>query len=268
MGIPLLAGRDFDTHDTTSSPRVAIVNQTFIHKLGFSANSIGQQFRREATPSLPEMVFQIVGIVKDTKYHNLREEFPPIVYVPTTQDTEPDPFARIVIRSDTTLASTTSGIRNAVNEVNPKIGLTFREFGDTVRAGLVRERLMASLSGFFGVLAALICSVGLYGVMSYLVARRTNEIGIRIALGADRRRIVGLILRQATTLLVPGLVIGTLFAFGLTESARSLLFGLQPHDLGIVADAAVLLASVTLIASYLPARRASRTEPMAALREE
>jgi putative ABC transport system permease protein len=268
MGINLLSGRDFDDHDTTSSLRVAIVNQSFARKLQLGADPIGKRFRREATPSEPETVFEIVGFVQDTKYHKLRENFTPIAFLSIAQDPAPGPFDQIVIRSGTGLAGTTSGIRSAVEQVNPSIGLNFRSFENTVREGLMRERLMATLSSFFGVLAALIASVGLYGVMSYLVVRRTNEIGVRVALGADRRNIIVLILRQAGGLLVLGIAIGSLLALVVTGIAQSMLVGLKAHDAGTLVFAAMLLAIVTLVASYLPARRASRLEPMTALRQE
>jgi predicted permease len=268
MGITLLSGRDFDDHDTASSPRVAIVNQSFARKLGLGGDPVGQRFRRQATPSSPETVFEIVGFVKDTKYHNLREEFAPIAFLPIAQDTQPDPFEQIVIRSGTSLAGTASGVRSATEQVSKAIGLNFRVFEDTVRDGLTRERLMATLSSMFGILAVLIASVGLYGLMSYIVARRTNEIGVRIALGANRGNIVGLILRQAGGLLAAGIGIGLAFALMATRMAQSMLFGLNSYDAGTFILGAILLATVTLLASYLPARRAARLEPMTALRED
>ena len=269
MGMPLLSGRDFDDHDTASSPKVAIVSESFARKLGLGANPVGQRFRRETTPSSPETVFEIVGFVKDTKYFNLREEFAPIAFVPIAQDTQlPGPFEQLVIRSGTSLAGTTSGVRSATEQVSKSIGLNFSVFEDTVRDGLTRERLMATLASMFGILAVIIASVGLYGVMSYIVARRTNEIGIRIALGANRANIVRLILRQAGWLLTAGIGIGLVFALMATRMAKSMLFGLKPYDARTFVLGAILLATVTLLASYLPARRAARLEPMTALRED
>ncbi len=268
MGITLLSGRDFDDHDTASSPKVAIVNQSFARKLGLGADPVGQRFRRQATPSSPETVFEIVGFVKDTKYHNLREEFSPIALLPIAQDSDPDPFQQIVIRSGTTLASTTSGIRRTTQQISGSIDLNFQVLEDMVRDGLTRERLMATLSSMFGILAALIASVGLYGVMSYVVARRTNEIGVRVALGANRANIVLLILGQASGLLAGGVAIGVVLALAAGKMAQSMLFGLKPYDVVTLILAAVLLAAVTLLASYLPARRAARLDPMTALRED
>jgi putative ABC transport system permease protein len=268
MGTTLLSGRDFNDRDTISSPGVAIVNESFARRLVLGAHSIGKRFRREATPSEPEQIFEIVGLVRDTKYYTLREEFMPIALLSTTQGIGPGPSAQFVIRSTAALGDTTSRVRSAIAQVSPVIGIDFQTFETTVREGLLRERLMATLSGFFGVLAALIAAIGLYGVMSYLVVRRTNEIGIRIALGADRRNILALIMRQAGALLAIGLAAGTLLALGVAGAAQSILFGLKAYDAYTLALAAVLLAAVTAAASYLPARRAARLEPTVALRSE
>jgi len=268
MGMTLLAGRDFDGRDTTAAPPVAIVNQSFARKLGLGGNPVGKRFRREATPSRPETVFEIAGLVTDTKYNNLREEFRPIAFLATSQDAEPGPSAQFLVRFEGPLADVTARIKNAVKEVSPAITVDFRPFDELVREGLLRERLMATLSGFFGALAALIAAVGLYGVMSYLVVRRTNEIGIRMALGANRGNILGLVLREAASLLLVGLGAGTVLAVAAGYAAGSLLFGLRPTDAGILGMAAALLAAVTIAASYLPAWRAAQLDPMAALREE
>jgi len=268
VGMTLLAGRDFDGRETASSPPVALVNQTFARKLGLGANPVGQRFRREATPSAPETVYEITGLVTDTKYNTLSEQFRPIAFLSTTQDASPDTSGQFLVRIDGPLADVTSRIKRAVKDVSPAITVDFRAFDEMIGEGLLRERLMATLSSFFGALAALIAALGLYGVMSYLVVRRTNEIGIRMALGANRGNIVGLVLREAATLLLAGLAVGTVLAVVTGYAVGSMLFGLRPTDAGILTMAATLLATVTLTASYLPALRASRLDPMAALREE
>ncbi|HTQ58255.1 MAG TPA: ABC transporter permease [Bryobacteraceae bacterium] len=268
MGMRLLAGRDFTERDNLSAPGVAIVNQTFARRLGLGRNPVGAKFTREATPSSPERVFEIVGLVGDTKYYNLREKSLPIAFVSIDQSTDPDPSARIVVRSSVSLAETASALRHVLKQVSPLVSADFQSFEDEVREGLLRERLMATLSGFFGALAALISAVGLYGVMSYLVARRTNEIGVRIALGAGRGRIVALVLRQAAALLAAGVVAGTIVTLALAGVAKSLLFGLKPYDAATLTMAVVLLTAVMIAASYLPARRAARIEPLAAIRDE
>jgi putative ABC transport system permease protein len=268
MGIPLLAGRDFDSHDTPSSPLAAVVNQSFTRKMGLGENPIGQRIRREATPTEPEIVMQIVGLVPDTKYHELREEFQPIIYLATSQQTRPRSATQIVIHSAAPLNDTIARLRRAIVSVSGEMTMDFQSFASTVAEGLIRERLMATLSTFFGVLATLIAAIGLYGVMSYMVARRTHEIGIRMALGAASGQILSLILRQSSGLLAIGLGVGTVISLALAHYVESLLFGLRPHDAGTLTAAILLLATVTQIASYLPARRASRLQPMAALREE
>jgi predicted permease len=268
MGIRLLAGRDFHHGDRKGAPSVAIVNQTFARRLGLGTNPIGARFTREAKPSEPEQVFEIVGLVSDTKYRSLREDFQPIAFLSINQDGEPGSSAQIVIRSSLPLQQTSATVRDALTRINPTITSNFHSYATTVEEGLLRERLMATLSGFFGGLGALISAVGLYGVMSYLVARRTNEIGVRIALGAASSSIVGLILRQAALLLVFGVAAGAALTFAVAGTAKSLLFGLKPFDLSTLALATTILTAVAALASYLPARRASHIEPLRAIREE
>ena len=269
LQIPLLAGRDFDDQDTPNSPPVAIINQTLARKLGLGPNPVGKVFRRQATPSDPEMSFEIVGLVGDTKYRDIRKGFEPIAYLGTSQDTRFTNWSvQVLIRSNTPVAVLTPKVREAVKQINPAISAEFELFQTTIQNGLVRERLMATLSGFFGLLAALLATVGLYGVMSYTVVRRTNEIGIRMTLGAAREQILVMVLREAGLLLTAGLIAGVLLALAGGEAARTLIFGLQPHDPVTLAAAAVLLGAVALGASYLPARRATKLDPMVALRYE
>jgi ABC-type antimicrobial peptide transport system permease subunit len=159
-------------------------------------------------------------------------------------------------------------VRRALAEIHPAIAVDFRGFQSQLSDSLLRERLMAAIAGCFGVLAALLASVGLYGVMSYSVSRRRAEIGIRMALGADRSRVRAMVLREASVLLAGGLTAGAVLALAVGRAASTLLFGLTPSDPATLAGALGVLAAVALIASYLPARRAARVEPTAALREE
>jgi putative ABC transport system permease protein len=266
---PFLTGRDFDDRDTPHSQPVAIVNQAFARTLGLGLNPVGKRFRRQATPSDPEMVFEVVGLVGDTKYRDIRKGFEPIAYLATSQDTRfTNWWVQILIRSNVPVAELTSRVRQSIAGMNPEIASEFQMFNTTIRDGLLRERLMATLSGFFGFLAALLATIGLYGVMSYMVARRTNEIGIRMTLGADRREIVAMVMREAVGLLGLGLSAGLGLALAGGRVARALLFGLQPYDPLTLAAAAALLAAVALAASYVPAKRAARLDPVAALRYE
>ena len=162
----------------------------------------------------------------------------------------------------------TAALRRTISGINPGISFDFVVFTTMIRDGLLRERLMATLSGFFGFLAGLLATIGLYGVISYMVTRRTNEIGIRMALGADRRNILKIIMGEAAALLIIGVGVGMVLAVLAAGTAKALLFGLQPSDPATLILAMAALAGVTLTASYLPAQRAARLDPMVALRDE
>jgi ABC-type antimicrobial peptide transport system permease subunit len=178
------------------------------------------------------------------------------------------PFAQILIRSNVPLPALTEQVKSAIAGVSPDILISFQVFKTMIRDHLVEDRAMALLSGFFAALATLLAVIGLYGVMSYMVARRRTEIGIRMALGADSGDVSKMILREAGLLLAIGLAIGTGLAMAVSTAASTLLFGLTPHDPTTLAVAAAALALAAVGASYLPARRAARLDPMLALREE
>ncbi|HJZ76258.1 MAG TPA: ABC transporter permease [Vicinamibacterales bacterium] len=268
MGTPILAGRDFGERDTPGAEKVVIVTQLFALKYFAGQNPLGQAFRIDQPPGQPQPLCRIIGVVKDTKYTDLREEFIPLVYFASSQAVKPDPFLQVALRSNAPLTTITPAVTAVLGQVNRSIIVQFQTLPSMVRDSLVRERLMAMLSGFFGALAALIATIGLYGVMSYMVARRRNEIGIRIALGADRRAIVQMVMREAGVLLVAGVAVGTTLAVAAARTAATLLFGLHPGDPATLAMAAVGLGTVAMVASYLPALRAARLEPTEALREE
>jgi putative ABC transport system permease protein len=268
METALLAGRDFDERDTATSPKVAIVNQSFARAMTHGANPIGMSFHSPVGPHRPEFIIQIVGLVKDTKYHDLRDENIPIAYIPVAQAENPDEFDTFLIRSRAPVGDTIPAVKRRLAEANPEISLTFHVFESDIRDGLLRERLMATLSGFFGLLATVLAVIGLYGVMSYMVQRRTNEVGIRMALGAGRLRILGMILFEALGLLAMGIGVGLALSIALGKTASSLLFGVKPADPITLGLAAALLALVAAAASYFPARRASKFDPMTALRYE
>jgi putative ABC transport system permease protein len=269
MEIPLLAGRVFDEHDTTNSPSVAIVNESFARTLLNGVNPIGRSFHTVAEPGYPETVYQIVGSVKDTKYQQLRESQQTICFVPSSQyPLGGGPFAQVLIRSSVPLPALTEQVKSAILGVSPDILIYFRVFKTMIRDHLVDERAMALLSGFFAALATLLAIIGLYGVMSYMVARRRTEIGIRMALGADSGDVSKMILREAGLLLAMGLAVGMALALAASGAASTLLFGLKPNDPATLAVAAAALALAAVGASYLPARRAARLDPMTALREE
>jgi predicted permease len=269
MGIPMIAGRDAEDRDTATAPKVAIVNETFARRLLNGANPIGKTFRTVAEPGYPEAVYEIVGLVKDTKYHNLREKQQAICFVPSLQHPLGGrPSGQILIRSSVPLAGLLPTLKRTIAEQSPDIILQFQVFKTMLREKLVTDRVMAALSGAFGFLAAMLAMIGLYGVMSYMVARRKSEIGIRIALGAARGDVMAIILREAALLLALGLVVGTGLSLAVATTARKLLFGLEPNDSKTLAMAIGALALVALAASYVPALRAARLDPMVALRDE
>ncbi|MBV8114290.1 MAG: ABC transporter permease [Silvibacterium sp.] len=265
MQTPMLAGRDFSPTDTPKSPRVVIVNEAFAHQLLGSSNPIGKVFHYTGDE---KGVFQIVGLVKDSKYWEMREDPQPTVFVSFTQANGPEPESTLMIRSDEPLLSLISSVKQAVNEVNPAIVLNFTVFKTQIREGLLREQLMAMLSGFFGVLAAILAMVGLYGVISYMVVQRRSEIGVRMALGASRRDILTMILREAAIMLGIGLAAGTVISLAAGNAAASLLYGLKPRDPLTLGSAILGMTVIALIASLLPAQRAAAVHPMVALREE
>jgi putative ABC transport system permease protein len=268
MGTPMLAGRTFNAHDTPASDKVAIVTESFARTYFPNRNPIGQVFQIEEGPGQPRPFSHIVGVVKDAKYTDLREEFTPLVFYASSQEDKPAPFMSVVLRATVPLSTISAEVAAAIAQFSPSIVMEFATMERQVRDSLLRERLMATLSGFFGGLAALLATIGLYGVMSYMVARRKNEIGIRLALGAGRTDVVKMVMREAAVLLAAGVALGLVMAVVAARTATTLLFGLQPGDPATLAMAAGGLGLVAMLASYLPALRASRLEPTEALREE
>ena len=268
MGIHLLAGRNFLANDTPVSPNVSIVNEAFVRLVVRGANPVGMRFWRQATPRNPEMRFEIVGVVKDSKYFSIRQSLTPIVYLPQAQDPHPTTFAQVLIRSSLPPAAMLASVKSAVARINPDIIATYQIFDTMIRDSLVRDRLMAWLSSFFGLLAIVLAAVGLYGVIAYLVAQRTNEVGIRMALGAGGSDILKIFLGETVVLLGIGCVAGGALSVAAGRAASALLYGLKPYDPVTFVLAAALLAAVAISASFVPARRAARVDPMVALRYE
>ena len=266
LGTRLIAGRDFNNHDGQGTTPVAIVNELFAKKFFPGTDPLGRVFHVESLTAGPR--YQIVGVVGDTKYTDLREDLPPIAYFSVLQETETLPFLQVAVHSAIGAAGVTPAITQVVREINPAITVQYSPMERLVRDSLVSERLMAALSGFFGGLAVVIATVGLYGVMSYVVARRRMEIGIRMALGADRGAVIRMVVGDAGRLLAIGLVAGLALAVLGGKSARALLYGLEPWDPVTLALSAAGLGAVALLASWLPAYRASRVSPTTALREE
>lgn len=268
IGTPLLAGRDFNDQDTATSVKVAIVNQAFVRKILKGADPLGKMFRIHQPPGEPRPLYEIVGVTGDNKFQNMHEDFLPFAYFPSTQQEKPSPDGQILIRSSLPLTSLIASTKQTIADVNPAIDLDFKVFKTRIHESLLQDELMATLSGFFGFLAALLAAIGLYGVISYMVVQRTKEIGIRMAIGAERADVLRLILREAGLLTVTGLIIGAGLALASAQAAKSLLYGLKPRDPLTLFAAVIVLSAVAAFASFWPAYRASKLDPLIALRYE
>jgi hypothetical protein len=268
MGIRLLTGRNFAQSDTRSSLRIAIVNETFVRRYFAGANPIGKTLRTVMEPNYPSTVYEIIGVVPDTKYNSLRDETPPMAFAPASQYPDPSPFEIVMIHSQVPSANLVSTLKREMAKRYPAVVATGGNFQSAIRDGMVQERVMAMLASFFGLLAALLASIGLYGVISYLVASRRNELGIRMALGASRRQVITMVLREAWALLAAGILIGVTLSLLAGRTASSMLFGLEAYDPVTLITAIVMLIFISLLASFAPAHRASKVDPMVALRCE
>jgi predicted permease len=264
MGIPLLAGRAFTAADSLAAPRVALINEAAVRKFFPNEQPLGRRFG-----SSPETSGQIevIGVVRDAKYNSVREDAPATMYVPYTQS--PIGAMAFEVRTASDPVSTVGAIREAVRQADPNVPLTnVSTQMEAIEARFSQERLFAQAYAFFGGLALLVAAVGLFGVMSYSVARRVNEIGVRMALGAQRADVVRMILRESMLLVVPGVLIGIAAAVTSGRLVAASLFGLQPTDAITISIAVLILLAVSTLAGYLPARRAARVDPMVALRAE
>src|SRR5262245_33220702 len=262
LGVPLIVGRDFGSHDTPDSPRVVILNRTMARVFFGDANPIGQRIRVDDND-----IREVIGVVGDSHYLEIREKITPTLYLNTFQS--PSPGSEFAIRATGDPNAVVSAVRRETERQAPGMAIAnIRTLASQVDAWIVQERLVALLSSCFSGLALFIAAVGLYGVLSYAVARRTREIGIRIALGARSRDVMAMILKEITRLVCLGLAFGVPLALILGRFVADLLYGLEPTDpLTIVAGILVMLI-VALLAGYVPARRASRVDPMTSLRCE
>jgi putative ABC transport system permease protein len=269
METPILQGRDFNANDSLNAPKAAIVNQSFVKRfLGGAKSPVGMQFRLWESPGKPEPFYSVVGVTRDSVYNDMHDAFVPVMYFPRTQDDKPDSSVTFLIRSGVGMAGMLNAVRGAIGGVNPDIDIYFVVLRTQIRQSLVQDELMATLCGFFGALAVLLAAIGLYGVISYTVAQRTNEIGVRMALGAQRSGVIALILGEVSILIGIGIAVGVGLALAGGTAAASLLFELKAHDPLTLVLAVVILAAIGLAASFIPARRASRLDPMVALRYE
>ena len=266
MRMPLLAGREFTEQDSASSVPVAVVNERFAQRTFPNQSPIGQRLSTRLNGTPTEL--QIIGLVKNANTRTLRAVPPATVFVSFAQlPNDEHPFT-LEIRAAGALSDVTQGVQQTLLSKLPGTPIEVHSLAAQADATIVQERMMATLAGGFGLLALALASVGIYGLLAYGVARRTKEIGIHMALGAQRRRVIGLVLRGARQSLLIGLAIGLPAALAASRWVESMLFGLKPTDPVAIVAAVVLLAVVAHVAAYVPALRASRVDPLVALRHE
>jgi predicted permease len=265
MGIPIIAGRSFGPQDTASSQKVAIINQSLAKKRFPNMNPLGKQFRADGPK---DAWIQVVGICADTHYANLRDVPPPQFFMPYMQQKEVGVLT-YAIRTRLSPTEIVPALRNVVQRADRDLPIIdIRTQQEQIDANMQIERTFAALTAGFGVLALALACVGIYGIMAYSVANRRNEIGIRLALGAQPRQVRGMILRESTWLAIAGIVAGVGASLMLTRLVKSMLYGIQPYDPLTMAGGILILLAVALAASWIPARRAARVQPMEALRHE
>jgi putative ABC transport system permease protein len=267
MRMHLVAGRNFNRGDTASSAAVAVINQTLARRFFPGLDPIGRTFRVEGEARKLEPPVEVVGVVKDAKYESVREDTFATVFRPAAQIPEMH-ASNYEVRTALPQAAMVNAIRRAVAGVDRDASIEIHTLAAQVEDSTTRERLLAALAAFFGGLALILAMIGLYGTLSYLVTQRRVEFGIRMALGAPARSILGLVMRDVVVLLMGGIAAGTCLAFAATRLLGSILFGLQPHDSATMAISVGSLAAVSLAAGYVAARRAARLDPILALRHD
>ncbi|MGO8788612.1 MAG: ADOP family duplicated permease [Terriglobia bacterium] len=274
MGMPLVLGRSPDEGDTEAAPKVAVVNQTFARKYLGAGNPIGRRFGFGDAKRSRDI--EVVGVVSDARFHDLRQEVPPTIYLPFLQSVTGETAVlgalgalHFEVRAAGNPLAIAPAVRRVAQAMDPNIALyDVRSQTEQIDQTLLQERLFARLTGFFGVLAATLGCIGVYGVMAFAITGRTREIGIRLALGASRGEILGMVLREAFVLLAVGITAGILVALEASRLLTALLYGLRPSDPPTIAGAALLMLAAAALAGYLPARRAAKIDPMVALRYE
>lgn len=268
MRIPVLVGRDFNGSDTPASPRVAIVSQELARKFAGGTAAIGRRIRTQYFYGMRfDPPVEIIGIVGNTKQSTLDEAVQPIVYLALSQNPKPVLFS-FALRSERSLAEIGPSVKGAIAEIAPRLPVELTTMNQQLDESLRLPRTLGMLSGFFGALALLLASIGLYGIVAYAVTRRTNEIGIRVALGAQRSNILAMVLKDTLLLVCVGVAIGIPAAVGASRLISNMLFDLSPTDPAVLMTATLVLSAAAALAGLIPARRASRVDPMVALRYE
>ena len=268
LGVPLLEGREFEPRDGPSGPSVGLVNQAFVRSFFQGRSPLGKRFGIGGDPK--DATIEIVGVLGDAKYQDAREAPVRSVFVPLLREQGQSGYqSDLEIRTSVDPASLVAVVRQAVTEVDARVPIAgVKTLAQQVAESMRREQLLARLVGAFGALALVLACVGLYGIVSQAVARRTNEVGIRMALGASSRDILTMVLREAGTLVLAGIALGIPGAMLASRLLTSQLFGVEPTDPATLAGSCALLAAVTIAASYFPARRAAGLQPMTSLRAE
>jgi predicted permease len=269
LGIPLIAGREFTDADTVNSAKVALVNQTFAKKFGLGNEAVGKSMGWAPGEGYrSKLDTTIVGVVEDAKYSDVKQKVPPQFFVPYRQDKGLGAM-HVYVRTSGDIAQAASAITAVVKRLDPNLPIEALEtLPEQVRNNTYLDRMMTTLSAAFALLATLLAAIGLYGVLAYTVAQRTREIGLRMALGAAPNRVRGMVLRQVAIMTLVGALVGLVGAVGVGKGAQSILFQMTGADPAVLALSAVALALVALCAGFVPAHRASRVDPMRALKYE
>jgi putative ABC transport system permease protein len=261
LQIPILAGRGFGEQDSVTSPKVAVVNETFARRFFDGRSPLGQRFADG------DQTFEIVGLVGDTKQYGLREDFRAIAYTSASQVGDPGPTIRFVLRLQLDTAATIPAVRQALADVSPTAAVRFATLAGAARESLAREQLLAGLSGFFGAIAAVLAIVGVYGVVSYTAASRKREIGIRLALGARASDVLRAVVGRVAVVAAAGLAVGLLVSRSAGAAASSFLYGIEPNDPIVTGAILTAISLSALLAAIVPARRALRIDPVSALKD-
>jgi len=263
MQIPVLRGRDFDERDVANPTAAVVINETAARKYFPNEDPVGQHVGQSPEESAQS---EIVGIIRDTKYDSVRDAAPPTIYTAVGPGTR---SLTVMVRTAGEPAAMTETVRHALQQLDPDVPMTgITTQSDQVNARFAQERLFALAYSLFGALALLLACIGLFGLMSYSVSRRTNEIGIRMALGAQRAGVVGMVLQESMVLVAIGVGTGLAGALAGGRYVESVLYGLTTTDVWTISSAIGATVLVSLAAGYLPARRAARVDPMVALRYE
>jgi predicted permease len=269
LGVPLIAGREFTDADTVNSAKVALVNQTFARKFGLGNDAVGKLMGWAPGEGFRSRLdTTIVGVVEDAKYSDVKQKVPPQFFVPYRQDKQLGAM-HVYVRISGDIAQAASAITAVVKRLDPNLPIEKLEtLPDQVRDNTFLDRMMTTLSAAFALLATLLAAIGLYGVLAYTVQQRTREIGLRMALGAAPDRVRGMVLRQVAVMTLVGALVGLAGAIAVGKGAQSILFQMTGADPAVLAVSGVALALVALGAGFIPAHRASRVDPITALKYE